>query len=126
VSKAIAIVLMLTFACGATLPALLADSESTLPACCRRDGKHHCAMMDMLQQQEANEGVSVKAGRMKCPNYPKAGPGQTVSKTSFAANSATTFALFFSHPTAPVQTEARFRLSHSRTQQKRGPPSLLS
>jgi hypothetical protein len=29
---------------------LFTDPGSKLPACCRRDGKHHCAMMDMASQ----------------------------------------------------------------------------
>jgi hypothetical protein len=35
------------------------------------------------------------------------------------------YASVFSHPTAKPQTEARYRASHSRTKQKRGPPSLI-
>jgi hypothetical protein len=50
-------------------PALLADAASMLPACCRRDGKHHCAMMDPGQPSQDGPGLS--ALRMKCPSFPK-------------------------------------------------------
>ena len=64
------IVLLCTFA-GNTVPAwFLADPESSLPACCRRDGKHHCAMMEAA---ERDSSCSLRAAQRRCPQYPSRG-----------------------------------------------------
>ena len=70
-SRFIATALLLILAGDAALPALLADSESSLPPCCRRDGKHHCAMMEMLDRQPESAVPSLKAEARKCPLFPK-------------------------------------------------------
>ena len=36
-------------------PALLGPSEADLPPCCRGRGRHHCAMMAMLQRLRADD-----------------------------------------------------------------------
>jgi hypothetical protein len=99
-------------------PAVFAgDADSKLPACCRRDGAHHCAMM---ASQAASSGPSVRADR--CGFYPAATaipPGQTVSLPGVAH---AIFAGLLSHPASCAQTEALCRSSYSRAGQKRGPP----
>jgi hypothetical protein len=124
VTRFIAIALLLIFAGDTALPALLADSESALPACCRRDGKHHCAMMDMLEKQEQSGGPSFRTVARKCPLFPR-------STVAFFTGQATPppVAAFVgsisSHPVFKAQTEILYRISHGRTRQKRGPPSLV-
>jgi hypothetical protein len=125
VSKVIAIALLLVFACDTPLSALFAGSESKLPACCRRNGKHHCASMNMPQPQPDVSGPAINALQKKCPFFPAAVPGQTYTETVLPKQQATSFALIFSNPAGRAQTEARFRLSFSRASQKRGPPALL-
>ncbi len=70
-AKFIAIALLLILAGDTALPALLASPESNLPACCRRDGKHHCAMMETLENQQENAGPSWKTVAKKCPSFPR-------------------------------------------------------
>ena len=122
VFKVIAIALLLVFAGNAALPAFFADSQSTLPPCCRRDGKHHCAMMDMAQQQD-NAGASWQAAQRKCAQFPKHSAAFYSAKSVPPSTLVT--GLVFSQPTVKAQTEALYRVSHSRTRQKRGPPSLI-
>src|SRR6185369_1664559 len=37
------------------LTALPSNPSYDLPACCRRDGKHHCAMMMMVDEQTTSD-----------------------------------------------------------------------
>ena len=103
-------------------PALLAsDAESKLPACCRRNGSHHCSIM---AQQSHAAGPAIETGR--CPSFPVAAalPGnRTVSSLGV---SHAIFCGLISHPASRPQTEALCRISYSRTGQKRGPPTSNS
>ena len=122
-SRFIAIALLVILNCDATLSALLAGPGSNLPACCRRDGKHHCAMLEMLEKQE-NAGPSWKTVTTKCPLFPR---GTVAFFTDqFTPPRADGFAgLLSSRSVVKAQTEVLFHISHSRTRQKRGPPSLV-
>jgi hypothetical protein len=57
-------------------PLLYSGAEPPLPPCCRRDGKHKCAMMP--RSVAPVEGVALVAGRGRCPLYPsvQAAPGE--------------------------------------------------
>jgi hypothetical protein len=127
--RSIAIVLALVFSSLLIAPALAAFAapESNLPACCRKNGAHHCSMMQNSMMQGAassNQGTSVAAIGQKCPYSPKgfvaAHPG-----TSLRPSGAAVFAGFISHPSISAEAEAGFRVSHHRSRQKRGPPSSL-
>jgi len=124
VAKFIASALLVILACDTTLPALLAGPESNLPACCRRDGKHHCAMLEMLEKQQENAGPSWKTVAKKCPLFPCgtvaffADPSTPPPLAGFAG-------LLSGASIVKAQTEVLFHISHSRTRQKRGPPSLV-
>jgi hypothetical protein len=55
-------------------PLLLADTDSDLPACCRRDGKHHCSMglgsvgsAETSMTDRESSGPAVNPIRPKCP-----------------------------------------------------------
>jgi hypothetical protein len=82
-------------------------------------------MMNEAAPQQTESGVAVKSSATKCPLYPtdEAGP---MAKATAPPLISTATAPVWSRPTAIEQTEARFRLSFSRTCQKRGPPSLAS
>jgi hypothetical protein len=95
-------------------------AEASIPACCRRDGKHHCAMSgDMAQQQ----GHAINVIAEKCPYTPAVAP--VFHLTTFSpASDAVIFAEVVSHPAAHAQAEARYRISFDRSRQKRGPPTV--
>jgi hypothetical protein len=92
------------------------DANSALPSCCRRDGRHHCAMTGK---------AGVQLTRQKCSNYPEAGAAPACFKTLAAKPSHTLYAAILTYPAGHAQTEARYGASFNRSRQKRGPPTLL-
>lgn len=71
--KLISILLLATFALPllSALSALGETPESRLPACCRRDGAHHC-MMSAEQMALLEQGRHFTTIHGKCPLFPKA------------------------------------------------------
>jgi len=108
--------MLLLLSADAALPLFAGDPESALPACCRRNGKHQCSM-------SADAGGSAKMVSARCPSFPQK---TTAAKTECSQTPAPRLmaAPIYSHPAAKAQTEARYRTSHSRTREKRGPPVL--
>ena len=124
-----AILLVILFSFSLAGPALFQDAESSLPACCRRDGKHHCGMADRDVAdavQMPSSGPSVDALRAKCPFFPNGGAVVPESGPALLAATHSAVVSFASQAAAPVQTDAGYRISSNTSHQKRGPPSLLS
>jgi hypothetical protein len=107
-------------------PLVFADPDSSRPACCRRDGKHQCAMASMQAQQESSTEPAFRSVRATCPYFPSSGAVPAFSGAAEAEASPAIFAGLVSHPAVHVQSEARYRISFTRTHQKRGPPIFLS
>ena len=100
---------------------LASDADSRLPACCRRGGKHSCAMM--ASQPASSSGPTLQAAR--CVSFPPAQaipPGRTVSLRGV---SRAIFAGLVSHPASRSQTEAVYRVFYRRAGQGRAPPNSL-
>jgi hypothetical protein len=118
-----AILLMALFSFSLISPAVLAsDTDSKLPACCRRGGKHHCTMT--ASQSESSSGRAMQAGR--CPFFPTAKAAPASRTVSLPGISQRVFAGLVSHPASRPQTLALCRISYSRAGQKRGPPTFFS
>jgi hypothetical protein len=127
VRRLLAISLLLLFLAPAVMPlfALGANSDANLPACCRRNGKHHCAMSPEMMQammQSMMNGTQVNVLPMKCPMYPRAITTAHHDELSFHT-AALIFAAIVSHPAIHLQTEARARVALDCARQKRGPPA---
>jgi hypothetical protein len=58
--------LLLLFIATSILPYVSAGSQSKLRACCRREGKHHCAMG---MGAESSSGPTLQATGQKCTFY---------------------------------------------------------
>jgi hypothetical protein len=101
---------------------LFASGEQTLPACCRRDGKHHCAL-SVDSTRESSSAPSISSTRTKCPQFPQT-MGVTVHQVGLGT-SAAVFAEIISHPAVSPQALSNYRVSLVRSHQKRGPPSNL-
>jgi len=142
VQRVSAVLLLVLFNFSLIATFALADSESKLPECCRRAGKHHCSttmgssmdsMGSMMMQASSMEdgthgssGPAVRPAAGKCPYSPRGGPSSPHGKAPLPRAARLAVASLMSHPAGPAQTEARYRLSFSRVRQKRGPPSPLS
>ncbi len=114
--------LMMMLPTFAPVAALRGDSKANVPACCRRNGAHHC-MMTEAQRLAILAGVQAKAMPEHCPFSPKAVASAQHSPSSLAP-SAMIFAQVVSHPACTAQTLAKRRISQDRSQQKRGPPFI--
>ena len=118
--RALASLLLALFSFPLIVPMLRPDASSSLPSCCRREGKHHCTMGP---ESTSREGLN--AIRPKCANYPSttAVPGSSVA---FLKKSPSICVSLLSFPPVQARAEAQYRVSFSRSRQKRGPPALLS
>jgi hypothetical protein len=106
-----------------------AMGQSTLPACCRRDGKHHCMMSPeeraMLMGEGQNGAIRVGTPPEQCPYSQRSLVAAHLQV--FTPGTAATHAGFLLHePSAIAQAECLRRISFDRSRQKRGPPSLHS
>jgi hypothetical protein len=122
--RALALLLMAVFSFPLIAPAWIAGNASDLPACCRRNGKHHCAMA--AADTGTASGSVVRTILPKCPNYPTAHAAPGERNVALPQNSQAVFASLFHRPTVQTRTESKYRVSFSRSRSKRGPPTLLS
>jgi hypothetical protein len=124
VRRVLSFTLLLLFSLPLISPvlALTASSDGILPACCRRNGAHHCT--SMTRSPQLGSGTSLSAIPQHCPAYPAAVTPIRHHDLSFQAASLI-FAEIVSHPTVKLQTEARARVALDISRQKRGPPTDL-
>jgi hypothetical protein len=118
--RILAAMLVLVFS-GPLLAPLLtaAPDDSALPACCRRNGKHHC-MMAMMMGEDSGHPVAAE----KCPYSPFAGLALMLPH-AFASHAHPTILRGSAVLAAAIpQAEAGYRISFHRSRQKRGPPPL--
>lgn len=104
--------------------AISAKGDSSLPACCRRGGKHHCMITRASREDAAGAGLMLQAPLKKCPYYPVS-PSVFHQSQFGIAPSQIIFAELLSHPAVHAQLQSKQRISRSRSRQKRGPPSLF-
>ncbi len=117
-----AIVALLLFGFSFFAPLFAFQSSAKVPVCCRRNGQHQC-MEQMTSALGADNTVAIVAP--KCPMFPTV-PVAPQSH-QFASNGQQALSIpVYVHPASLPQTEARYRISHARSGQKRGPPVQLS
>jgi len=105
------------FGFGLVAPAITAaEADAKLPACCRRDGRHHCAL-------PSDAAPAVQA---ICPEYPKPGATPAHSKPAGIRPADVAFAPVVVRPASRLQTETLSHLRIESTLVQRGPPALLS
>jgi len=121
VQRSAAVILCAFFAWLLVLPLVLPSSESMLPECCRRNGKHHCMMGTT---ESTNSSSALTAIQAKCPYSPVTGVS-TQARAGTITTAAAIFAGLVQHPAVSPQVEASYRISYDRARQKRGPPSSL-
>jgi|HubBroStandDraft_1064217.scaffolds.fasta_scaffold999183_1 hypothetical protein len=121
--RAFAATLVLIFSLPLIAPLLASTpDESHLPACCRRNGKHHCAMSVELGNFPSHFHVVSQ----KCP-YSPFSRTPLLQPHPFASMSAPAAAGPAAGPAAIVRAaEAGYRVSADCARHKRGPPRLLA
>jgi hypothetical protein len=100
------------------------DPERNLPACCRRDGHHYCAMMDQALRSTGH-GTHARQVFERCPFYPHATAVSAPLLQAVPSPSTPHFVQIDSQIAAHSQTEAFYRLSLDRSRWNRGPPSNI-
>lgn len=118
-ARGTATLLLLMFVLLPLTPLLAGGADASVPACCRRDGKHHC-MKGMAQVPAQHKHLT--SGGMKCPTFPKLFGTSSLSTNFIPAGSQSYYAAIVSHPSIHAQVETSYRICWSRSQQKRGPP----
>ncbi len=105
-----------------------AMGQSTLPACCRRGGKHHCMMspeMRALMLGEQDGSTRVGTPPEQCP-YRQHSLAASHLQVFTSRAAATHPAFLLRQPSVAKQAECLRRIAFDRSRQKRGPPALLS
>jgi len=117
--RILALLLLAVFGLPTVAPLLAMgqDIDAHLPACCRRNGAHHC-MMNTDQQS------NTPAFSARCPNFPR--PTMTAPAGTFAAIATPSLLAFTDISTlaAPQRAETQRRISRERSRHKRGPPTV--
>ena len=116
--RLLAILLLAAFGLPVVAPLLAQgqDLESNLPACCRRNGAHHCALSIAAQ----NTNAPTIAAR--CPSFPQQVAIATLTPAAFLPTHAS-IKLTTATNSASARADAQRRLSRERTHRTRGPPT---
>lgn len=125
--KILSILLLVALGLPSLIPLLVTSSldEASLPACCRRNGKHHC-MMSMAERNSISSDKSqFLAPEEKCPYCPGALTLGHQTNVFGVQSGQTVFIRLVSQSAVVAQTESKRRISRDRSRQKRGPPLLL-
>ena len=121
----LSIFLILFFGLGPLAAALPAGDDSGLPACCRRNGAHHCAMSMRMRAQMA-EAASSSAPAFTAPATCPHFPGYIAATTSTIhalTASPVSLPVLLAQAHSPAAGRAAARLSQIRTRAGRGPPA---
>jgi hypothetical protein len=128
VKRALASFWLSLFGFALLLPAFSGGGDSDLPACCRRDGKHHCAMMeitDMAASDASPASPELRSVPPRCPLYLKHEALPVGLETVAApAVSAIGQQVICDRAWQPVENPRSVILDSS--SQKRGPPNPLA
>jgi hypothetical protein len=118
--RLLAITLVLLFGLPLAAPLFASDSASTLPECCRRNGRHHCAAA--MTTRPASRQISTIAP--KCPNWPKSTAAPAGPNEFAPSQTQGVVARIYASPNSAPQIQARYRVAYARSRQKRGPPAI--
>ena len=95
------------------------SSESDLPACCRKDGNHKCAMTERMDDT-AGPAFRETSKCLSFPSHSQSTPAASVVGAPIPTQQGEV--RIVSLPNSIEQAEAMYRISFDRASQKRGPP----
>jgi hypothetical protein len=102
-----------------------ATDKASLPACCRRNGKHHCILSLAERLQPTSREPQFHAPPEECPYRQRTTALPIRGRTLVSLVGQAIFADLTSQRAAVAQTESKLRISHSRSRQKRGPSTAF-
>ena len=117
--------LLLALFSSSLIAPLLADPAGDIPACCRRDGQHHCGMSEGTIGQGSSQ-KTLQARHPKCPMYPQAGVAPADSKPIVLTFGPSVAQPELSQCIIGSANEPRPRSTTCDRAQERGPPPSLS
>jgi hypothetical protein len=126
--RGFSILLILVFGLGPLSATLQASDDASLPACCRRNGAHHCAMavqMAAMMRHMPPDSRPAFTVPPTCPYYPGARPLLITAVHALAANASPVPGLRVCS-FAPAAGRALTLSSPSRNHPGRGPPTPLA
>ena len=119
--QALASLLLVVWSFPLAAGLLQASAGPQLPACCRRDGKHHCT----LQTSGGHStGPVFQAIAEKCPAFPAATVARSGGNAALLKGSGAVWAALAAATWIPRQIAPSYRLTGNRSCPKRGPPVL--
>ncbi|MGA2888275.1 MAG: hypothetical protein ABSE51_09515 [Terracidiphilus sp.] len=125
----LSILLILLFWLGPLAANLPASQESRLPACCRRNGAHHCtgstsiaSGMAVPMDEAASNSTPVIAAPTHCPLFPDYTAIPTKAGHALTASEVGPPVLLEQHH-SPATGRAAARLSQIRAHAGRAPPA---
>jgi hypothetical protein len=123
VRRAISIALLGVIAYLVVAPAAFAGTDSNLPECCRRNGKHHCAMMAQLPAPDTVP--TFRPIHTVCGSYPVSTAAPAGAAIALPKGSGSTFAATVIWVETFACCDAQPRTPFTRSRQKRAPPAVL-
>jgi len=123
--RALSILFVLLFGFGPLSAMLGASDETSLPACCRRHGAHHCAMPLQAtgSMQATGHYAPAFTANSHCPLYPD--DANPATQTHVLLASAAGLPVPLARPNSLTSSRSAARLSQTRTRSGRAPPSTL-
>jgi len=128
VKRAFASLLLSVLGLPLLVPGWFETVASTIPACCRRNGKHHCtAPGDQVPGDSTQNAstVGLKAVHPSCPLNPNAGALPSGVTPVILSQTFSIAQVAPSTPLGGARFENLCAPSYDRSSQKRGPPSFL-
>jgi hypothetical protein len=98
--------------------------DADLPACCRKNGQHHCGMRGVERSGVPSSSPTLTQATERCPFDSKALVSAFHSHPAMSTAQAI-YAEVVAHPSGSPQTSARLRININRSRQRRGPPSNI-
>ena len=117
-----AILLLAVFSLSLIGPALFADTDTNLPACCRRDGQHHCDMMST--RTDSASDLSMHTSARRCPFFPKTGALLPHAGPALPTASQSLSAVLLVDRHISAHKEPGHPVALALSHHKRGPPVL--
>lgn len=121
--RALASLLLVLFSFPLVAPALASGTAAQLPPCCRRDGKHHCAM----SPESADQDPALRSIGTKCPYFPRSTASSPNELSPAIAGNCGSLLLAMLSQRVLVRLNPPVAGSGlSRSHRKRGPPISIS